>query len=643
MQLDALTLAALADELRERLVGARIDDVIQPTPQAVALQCWGGGRNFWLLASAHPQLARAQIVERKPKKLVQEPPTFVMLLRKYVEGARVTAIRQPAWERLLEIGFAHGPAAATGATEVWLILEVMGNISNLILRDEAGIVLGALHLIPPEKNRYRTILPNVPYRYPPPQTRTLHGETLPRLHCMDVMAEELREAAEEMLSAPPAAAMGRRGRRAQQGPTVIGLLSSQIEGFSRDLASEVAARALGEPDVPLAADLPWGRLAHETRELAGLMETRAWQPTLVYATRESAQPSAFAVYTPQRFVEAELRAAPDVNTMLAMYFEGAEWHNAVEGAKSNLRHILQIQLERCIRKDEVLHAELRQLDEAQRLREEADTLLAFQNEVPPHATSYSIENLFAEPGSVAPATMTLALDPRFSAVENANLRYNRYHKLQRAAGLIPPQIEANMLERARIEQLQTDLALAETPTEIAQVRAEVAEAGYIRGEAHQKQQARAGKSGKGDKGGKPGKGGKSGKGNAQTKRGSDGGTPLRRQSSDGFALLVGKNSRQNEAVTFGEAGANDTWLHARGVPGAHVIVKSGGRPVPETTLREAAALAAYYSQSRAAGSVPVDHTQQRYVRHMKGGGPGMVIYERERTLHVAPEDVGGEA
>lgn len=91
-------------------------------------------------------------------------------------------------------------------------------------------------------------------------------------------------------------------------------------------------------------------------------------------------------------------------------------------------------------------------------------------------------------------------------------------------------------------------------------------------------------------------------------------------------------------MTFHQAGASDLWLHARGVPGAHVIIKSGGRPVPEVTLREAAALAAYYSQSRSAGSVPVDITEQRYLRHLKGGGPGMVTYERERTIHVQPQD-----
>jgi len=110
------------------------------------------------------------------------------------------------------------------------------------------------------------------------------------------------------------------------------------------------------------------------------------------------------------------------------------------------------------------------------------------------------------------------------------------------------------------------------------------------------------------------------------------------QSRDGFTILIGKNSRQNEEVTFHQAAANDTWLHARGVPGAHVIIKAGGRDIPRSTLEQAASLAAYYSQARGSTSVTVDYTLQRHVRHMKGGGPGMVLYEREKTIHAEPED-----
>jgi len=640
---DALTLAAVADELRAELYGARIDDVIQPTPHAIALQCYGGGRNRWLLATAHPQLARLHLIDQKPRKLVTEPPAFVMLLRKHLEGARIVAVRQPRWERIVEIGFGRGPSAAEGVTTAWLVVEIMGRLSNVILRGEDNVILGAIHLVSAEVNLYRAIVPHVLYRYPPPQTRTIRGETLPRLRGDAVSADDLSGAARAALAedqaeqattvtAPEPRAAGRKGRRRRrETPTVAGLLAAQIEGFSRDLGREVAARALASPDEPLAADLPWERIATEARGLAELPETAAWEPTLVYGDVSSETPTAFAVYLPRQFGDASLRTCASANEMLATFYHDAEWRVAVESAKRDLRHLLQTIRDRCARKDEALRGELAAIEEAQTLREEADLLLAFQAEIARGQTSVTLENPFGEG-----TTRTLTLDPRFTAVENANRRYARYHKLQRATALIPPQIEANHVELARVDQLLTDLALAETPAEIALVRAEVVEAGYLRG-ATEKRPQKPAKTPKQPKWAKGGKGNKGGKTTQQPRR-PEGGTPLRRESSDGMALLVGKNSRQNEEVTFHQASANDTWLHARGVPGAHVIIRNGGRPVSEATLREAAALAAYYSQSRLAASVPVDYTEQRYVRHMKGGGPGMVIYERERTLHVAPGD-----
>jgi predicted ribosome quality control (RQC) complex YloA/Tae2 family protein len=630
MQVDALTLAAVVEELRAGLIGARVDDVIQPTPQAIALQCYGGlggegsARNRWLLASAHPQVARLHLIERKPRKLVTEPPTFVMLLRKYLEGTRLREVRQPRWERIVEFGFAHGPSDEHDEA-VWLVVEIMGQLSNLILRDEGGMILGALRQVGLEKNHYRALAPHVAYRSPPPQTRTLHGEPRPRLAPETLTGDDLRAAAEEIGSREPAP-----GRK-RQPPTVATVLTDAVAGWGRDLATESLARADMPSTTPLTAEVEWGAVVAAVHSLAALYGAHAWQPTLVYAPGEP-QPRDAAVYRPVRFPAEELHPAPSVNDLLATYFEDAEWRGAVDTAKADLRHLLKTQHDRTRRKAEALAGDLGTLDEAKRLRTEADLLLAFQGEVPPNATSFTRENPFAvEPGD--PPTLSVSLDPRLSAVQNANRLYARYHKLQRAGAAIPPQIEANAVERARIEQLQTDLALAETPAEIALVRSEVVEAGYLRPSKTEKP-AKQAKSGKNGKFGKGGKGGKPG----QQRRAPDGGTPLRRTSSDGFTLLVGKNSRQNEEVTFGQAAANDTWLHARGVPGAHVIVKASGRPIPDATLREAAALAAYYSQARAAGSVPVDYTQQRYVRHIKGGGPGLVTYERERTLHVAPED-----
>ena len=639
MQTDALTLAAVADELTQMALGARVEDVIQPTPQSIALLLYGQGAKRWLVVSAHPQLARIHLAQNRPRKMVNEPPAFVMLLRKHLEGARLTTIRQPRWERVVELALARG-GPDSGMTPVWLTAELMGRQSNVILREDSAVggeVLGALHAVPPGANRIRTLMPHVVYQPAPPQTRMLRGEQVPRLAPERATPAQLETAALDMLAIaqetantePPAGKRKGKAKR-DEAPTAVALLMAHVAGCSRELAREVAFRALGTTDAALAPNLDWGVLSAEMRSFAALAESHEWRPTLVYATSDAATPDAFAVYEAQQFPSATLRPMPSVNEALATYYQDAEWRVTVEAAKGELRRLLQRNRDRCQRKAEALQGELSALDEARRLREEADLLLAFQSELPERAVSVTLENPFAAEGEAA--TITLDMDPRYGVIDNANRRYARYHKLQRAASQIPLQIAANTLELARVEQLQADLALAETPQEIALVREEIVEAGYLRA----KPDPRARKQPKGGKG-KQGK-----QGGQQRKQGAPGGTPLRRESSDGFTLLVGKNSRQNEEVTFHQAAANDVWLHARGVPGAHVIVKSGGRHAPEATLREAAALAAYYSQARESGAVEVDYTEQRYVRHMKGGGPGMVIYERERTLRVAPRDLASD-
>lgn len=613
MYVDALTLYALADELQALIGGARVEDVIQPTPHAVAIQCWTGSRSPWLYISAHPQLARLHLTAEKPKKLSAEPPPFVMLLRKYLEGCRVETVQQPRWERLVEMGFVRRSATnqhEASSPQVWLIIEVMGRLSNILLRDASGVILGSLRQVGPEVNRYRVIAPHELYKYPPPQQRLLNGQHLPRLDPETVTGDELRLGAAG-------------GSRKSDAPKLWQVLTEQVMGLSPGLSREAVYRALGESEAVAQADTPWERVAEQVRALATLRKTHQWQPTLIEKP-DTHLPAAFAVYEMRQYAGWPSRSIERVNDLLDAYYRGAEWRDALQGAKADVARALQSNRERCLRKAQLLARDLAETQTGERLRLEGETLLAFGQEIAPGQTSLVIDNPFASADT--PEVMTIVLDPQASAVENANQRFARYHKLRRAGQQIPEQIERNRVELAQLEQLATDLLLAETPAEVAQVRREVAAAGYLRGKREHQASTQKGGKGKAGKGGKGQKGGKQ----------DTAGALVRRQSADGFLLLVGKNSRQNEEVTFRQAGGNDLWLHARGVPGAHVIIKSGGREVPRRTLEEAARLAAYYSQARESTSVPVDYTQQRYVRHMKGGGPGMVIYERERTLSVPP-------
>jgi predicted ribosome quality control (RQC) complex YloA/Tae2 family protein len=659
MYVDAMTLAAVADEWRTLLAGARIDTIIQPTEHAVALQCYTsgaqgqGGQNRWLYLSAHPQFARAHLTALKPARIASEPPPFVMLLRKYLEGARIKSIEQPRWERTIEIIADH--RAGPGSDEYFhyrLIVEIMGRISNIILCDEHGLILGSLKRVGAEVNRYRVIAANVQYIPPPPQQRSFAGQTLPRLEPTTIAAAELAiiaaEREEAVASSPPAAKKVRR--RAAGEPKLWQLLTKHLSGFSALLAREVVYRATGRTETLAYDDVrdeaTWEELARNVRILGAIYDTHAWQPQLVLLPPERAEsagpaqdgqqanalsliPMAFAPYVLEQYREipgVQIHQSPSINVLIDEYYAGVEWRDAMEGVRAPLRKVLLTQRDRCRRKAELLQQALAGSEEAAQYRLQGDLLLAYQHEVPRGQSSVTLRNFFGgEDGDNAPE-VTIPLDPRFDAIGNANRLFNKYHKLRRASALIPPQIERNALELATIEQLLTDLILADTPAEVTLVKAEVQTAGLLRGASLTQRNAAQ----------------KARKGRKQAKAKpvpQAGGMPLHVQSRDGFGMLIGKNSRQNEEVTFRQATGNDIWLHARGVPGAHVIIKAAGREVPRGTLEQAAELAAYYSQARGSTSVPVDYTLQRYVRHMKGGGPGMVIYERERTIYARPENV----
>ena len=635
MYIDALTLAALADEWRLLLGRARIDTIIQPTEYSLAFQCYApgaegqGGQNRWLYFSTHPQLARAHITARKPTKIASEPPAFIMLLRKYLEGTRIEAVEQERWERVLVLIASHPSSPGSEErTRYRLILEIMGRMSNIILCNEQGIILGSLKQVGADVNRYRVIATNLAYTPPPPQQRAFAGQVLPRLEPTTIASAQLaiipgNEDGEQT--------GGKKGRG-----KLWQLLTRHLLGFSPLVAREVVYRTLGDAEVSVDAiqgEESWEELAWNIRELSALYDSHKWHPQLIerVPTPGAAPiPVAFAAYVLEQYSEQpglRVRQSPSLNVLIDDYYAGAEWRDAMSDVRAPIKKVLQTQRERCKRKAEILRTEMAASEEANRYRLQGELLLANQNEIQQGQSNVELENYYAAEGE--PATVLVPLDPRFDAVGNANRLFNKYHKLRRALALLPEQIDQNNAELATIEQLMADLDLAETPPEVLLVKAEVQSAGYMRGKPVEKKSRQHPKGkGKQGKGGKPAAPG--------------GGVPLYVQSKEGFTILVGKNSRQNEEVTFHQASGGDLWLHARGVPGAHVIVKAGGREVPRSTLNQAATLAAYYSQARASTSVPVDYTLQRHVRHMKNGGPGMVIYEREKTIYAEPSTIESE-
>jgi predicted ribosome quality control (RQC) complex YloA/Tae2 family protein len=233
------------------------------------------------------------------------------------------------------------------------------------------------------------------------------------------------------------------------------------------------------------------------------------------------------------------------------------------------------------------------------LRKKGELTLAYGATLAPKQTAFRAQY---EPDG---PELEIDLDPRLSYSENAAEYFEKYEKAKRATRQVPRRIARTRHEIRYLQQLKTDLHMAENWPEITEIREQLQDEGYWQG-------SRAAT----PRGGRPG---------------------MRRFTDDGYVILVGRNARQNHELITERAGGRDLWLHARRIPGSHVIVKNDGRPIPDRVIQHAAELAAYYSAGRHDTNVEVDITERRYVRPIKGGKPGMVTYQNEETLTVRPK------
>ena len=253
-------------------------------------------------------------------------------------------------------------------------------------------------------------------------------------------------------------------------------------------------------------------------------------------------------------------------------------------------------------KQESLESGLKRDDELERLRQSGELILAYQ-----YTLSDGQDSLQAQYDAEGP-TLDIPLNAELTPLENAQSYFRKYEKAKSALQAVPDLIEETRVEMGFLAQLENDLLSATNWPEIDEVIQ------HLQARSHWQ--------------GKPMRrvGGGGGKG------------PLRLVSRDGFVIWVGRNSRQNDKVTFKTANSQDIWLHARGIPGAHVVIRNDGRRITEELIAEASAVAAYYSQRQSDSRVAVDYTRVKYVRAVKGAGPGMVTYRNEQTLTVKPQD-----
>jgi predicted ribosome quality control (RQC) complex YloA/Tae2 family protein len=291
----------------------------------------------------------------------------------------------------------------------------------------------------------------------------------------------------------------------------------------------------------------------------------------------------------------------------------------LQAQRQRLRERIRSQREKVLRRLDKQEEELRSCLGADEHRLRGELLLAHLRHVPRGAAEVRLPD-FADPGR----TVTIPLDPRLSPSANAQAYFRRYQKARRARSLVEARLEETRSELAFLEESLRAAEQAETAADLQAVAEDLEREGYGTGV--------------------PGIGDGSPRRRSAAKRDgrAAGPAPLAFRSSDGWTILVGRSARGNDHLTMHLAAPEDWWLHAKGLPGAHVVIRTPPGPraddaPPPATLREAALLAAHYSTARHGSHVPVDWTRRRHVWKPRGARPGFVLYRGERTVEVTPD------
>jgi predicted ribosome quality control (RQC) complex YloA/Tae2 family protein len=570
---DFTTLVATCTELRSTWLPARLEQVYQRDRYTLAIALRTLKERCWLTVSWHPQAARLCLGDAPPR--TPDTFTFSQQLRHQLSGLALTAIETIApWERALDLQFARRP----GEPALWhLYVEIMGKYSNVILTNADDLIVTAAHQVSAQQSSVRPIQTGQPYEFPPAL-----NDPIPTL-------SESRSRWQERVSLIPG--------------SIKRNLLKNYRGLSSALAVSMAQAADLDPEQStdgLTED-EWRRLFDRWQQWLQALEQQQFDPGWLSEG-----------YTVLGW--GKLATVATVQDLIDRYY--TDQLNQQEF--SQLRHQISQKLSSLLKKLYVkahdFQSRLRQSDQADQHREQADLLMAHLKDWQPGMKTIAL------PDFMTGQPVKISLNPEKNAVQNAQALYKRHQKLKRSRIAIDPLLAAVQTEIDYLEQVEVAIAQIEhyqAPDDLislTEIRDELIQQGYMDGSAHRDS-------------------------TDLKKQAIDTTTDFRRyQTPSGFEVLVGRNNRQNDQLTFRLAGDYDLWFHTQEIPGSHVLLRLPPGTVPEESdLQFTANLAAYYSRARQSEQVPVVYTELKHVYKPKGAKPGMAIYKQEQIVWGQPQ------
>ncbi len=589
MPYDGIVASAAVYELSGLLTGSRIDKIIQSEADEIILGCYAGGEHYKLLLSANPTNPRMHLTVQKKEAPLQAPP-FCMVLRKYIQGGRIVSIEQSGYDRVVAFHIEH-PNEMGDYCVYRLIIEIMGKHSNLVLISQSGVILDSIKHVDSSVNSFREVMPARPYLAPPSQDKYLPSDI----------------ASIEALFAESARETIRTDK----------YLLDHISGFSPFLCRSIC-QAADVPESHKLSDLSSKALAALRAEVVKVcsdISSHNYRPVMLLAE----EAIGYLPPVPKEIhclavVTGELtKTYHTVNHMLDEFYSAADAADRLLQKKANVAKNISLALERCRRK-------LAEQEETQRnsagydaYRIQGELLTANLYKIEPGMEAVTVINYYTDP----PTQTAISLDSTIPPSAQAQKYFRLYRKQKSAYEQAGIHQKETQEEIAYLENVRQMLDTCTLTAEIAEVRQELKEQGYIKFDGPGRKKKKVGKK----------------------QKETAGTRPLKFISSDGFEIWVGKNNRQNDQLTCKTASGADLWFHVKNAPGSHVIIRTAsgaGKKVSDNTMEEAAGIAAWYSSLRNSSSVEVDYTTVKNVKKPSGAKPGMVNYFNYRTLCVRP-------
>ncbi len=566
MAFDGITICNLVSEFKNELINGRINKIAQPEKDALMLTLKGnqGSRRLFISASASLPLI---FFTSKNKTNPLVAPNFCMLLRKYISTGRITNIYQPEFERIIIFEIEHLNELGDPCKKK-LIVEIMGKHSNIIFCDEDGTIIDSIKHISASMSSVREVLPGRTYFIP---------KTQEKANPLSTTKEEFYQ----LVYSKPC--------------NVVKAIYTSYSGISPVAASELCFRSSIEGDRPVEAlsDVEKTHLFHTFELFMEDIHAERFQPTIVY---DGEEPKDYTCMSYEQFRDYKNKALQSISETLENFYADKETYSRRRQKSADLRRIVSTCLERNSKKYDLQFQQIKDTDNMEKFKVYGELLHTYGYNLEPGAKELRCINFYTNEEVVIP------LDDTKSAAENAKRYFDKYGKQKRTREALNELIVETQNEITHLDTILTSIDLAESEDDLAQIKEELIENGYVKRTTINK------------------------KSKIKSK-------PLHYRSSKGFDIYVGKNNLQNEEITFKLANGGDWWFHAKKIPGSHVIVKTNGQELPDVVFEEAAKLAAFYSKGRGSDKVEIDYVKRKEVKKPNGSKPGFVVYYTNYSMN----------